>query len=206
MLRTVLLSSLLALLAACSPKQAAGDASAPPAVVMHGVRLRSYEGSTLSMTGQAEQATYQRNGDITATQATLHMLDKRQTGQTPGQTPPQPPAGGPKAHARNKGEQAAVPPGGTTVRANLMEGNLGTRQLVASGDVEVRTATGVVARAPRATYDGAQQVARGNEGVQVTGPAYRGHAESFTVSLSDGTYTFEGGEAPVQVVLEAAHD
>lgn len=199
--RIVLLSSLLALLAACSPKQAAGDASAPPAVVMHGVRLRSYEGNTLSMTGEAWQATYQRNGDITATRATLHMLDK---GQTPRQTAP---AGGPKTHARNKGEQAAVPPGGTTVRANLMEGNLGTRQLVASGDVEVRTATGVVARTPRATYDGAQQVASGHEGVQVTGPAYRGHAESFSVSLADGTYTFEGGEqAPAQVVLEAAHD
>lgn len=197
--RIVLLSSLLALLAACSPKQAAGDASAPPAVVMHGVRLRSYEGSVLSMTGEAQQATYQRNGDITATRATLHMLDK---------TPPAPQAPpAPKAPARNKGGQAAVPPSGTTVRANLMEGNLGTRQLVASGDVEVRTATGVVARAPRATYDGAQQVAHGDEGVQVTGPAYRGHAESFTVSLSDGTYTFEGGEqAPVQVVLEAAHD
>lgn len=202
--RIVLLSSLLALLAACSPKPAAGDAAAPPAVVMHGVRLRSYEGDTLSMTGEAEQATYQRNGDITATRATLHMLDK---GQTPGRTPGQAPAGGPKAHARNKGEQAAVPPGGTTVRAKLMEGNLGTRQLVASGDVEVRTATGVVARAPRATYDGAQQVVRGNEGVQVTGPAYRGHAESFSVSLADGTYAFEGGEqAPVRVVLEAAHD
>jgi lipopolysaccharide export system protein LptC len=198
-LRTVLLSSLLALLAACSPKQAAGEASAPPAVVMHGVRLRSYEGSTLSMTGQAEQATYQRNGDLTATRATLHLLGKQ---QPPGRAP----AGDSKAHARNKGEQAAVPPGGTTVRANLMDGNLGTRQLVASGDVEVLTATGVVARTPRATYDGAQQVARGNEGVQVTGPAYRGHAQSFTVSLSDGTYTFEGGEAPVQVVLEAAHD
>lgn len=202
--RIVLLSSLLALLAACSPQQAAGDASAPPAVVMQGVRLRSYEGSTLSMTGEAQQATYQRNGDITATRATLHMLDKTPPArQTPRQTPPQ----APKAPARNKGGQAAVPPSGTTVRANLMEGNLGTRQMVASGDVEVRTATGVVARAPRATYDGAQQVARGNEGVQVTGPAYRGHAQSFTVSLADGTYTFEGGEqAPVQMVLEAAHD
>ena len=111
--------SLLALLAACTPKQAPENASAPPAVVMHGVRLRSYDGSTLSMTGEAEQATWERTGDLTATRATVRVPDK---GTSPGQ----------KA-------------GSTTVYAKLMEGSPGTRQMVASGDVEVRTSSGMVA-------------------------------------------------------------
>jgi lipopolysaccharide export system protein LptC len=196
-LRPVLLSSLLALLAACTPRPVSGEASEPPAVVMHGVRLRSYEGSTLSMTGQAEQATYQRNGDITATRATVRML-----GEGQGRTPPAPVGKG--ARGKNKGKgQDEVPPGGMLVRASLMEGNLGSRQLVASGDVEVRTSTGMVARTPRATYDGAQQSARGTEGVQVVGPDYRLRADTFSLTLPDERFTFEGS---VQTVLGAAHD
>jgi len=175
--RAVLMSCLLALLAACAPKQAAGDVSEPPAVVMHGVRLRSFEGSTLSMTGRAEQATYQRTGDIVATRATLHVL------------------------GRGQGEGA--PGGETTVSARTMEGNLISRQLVASGDVEVRTATGMVARTPRATYDGAQQRARGTEGVQVQGPDYRLQAEAFSLSFPDESFTFEGS---VRTTLGAARD
>jgi lipopolysaccharide export system protein LptC len=175
--RAVLLSSLLALLVACSPRPVSGAAdSAPPAVVMHGVRLRSYEGSTLSMTGQAEHATYQRSGDLTASQATLFVLGK---GQGDG------------------------PPGGMTVRAKLIEGHVGSRQMVASGDVEVRTASGMVARTPQATYDGEQQSARGTEGVQVKGPDYRLRADTFSLSFPDEQFIFEGS---VQTVLGAAHD
>ncbi len=171
--------SLLALLAACTPNPVPGGASEPPAVVMHGVKLRSFEGSTLSMTGQAEHATYHRTGDLSATQATLRVLDKN-----PGQ-----------------GES-----GDTTVRARLMEGNLGTQQMVASGDVVVRTSSGMVARTPRATYDGAEQSVRGTEGVQVKGPDYRLTADIFWVSLPDGRFTFEGSEQSVQTVLGAARD
>jgi lipopolysaccharide export system protein LptC len=168
LVRTLL--SLLALLAACTPKQAPED-SAPPAVVMHGVRLRSYEGSTLSMTGQAEQATYQRNGELTATQATVRVPGK-------------------DANA-----------GDTTVRAKLMEGSPGTRQLAASGDVEVRTSSGMVARTPRATYDGTQQLARGTEGVVVTGPNGRMRADTFTLSFPTGQFDFEGS---VHTTLQGA--
>lgn len=159
------LLSLLALLAACAPKQAAEDA-APPAVVMHGARLRSYDGSTLTMTGEAEQATWQRTGELTATRATVHVMGKA-----------------------SKGGQAE---GDTTVRAQLMEGSPGTRQLVASGDVEVRTASGMVARTPRAIYDGTQQLARGTEGVVVMGPQGEMRADSFTLSFPTGQYDFEG--------------
>ncbi len=176
-----LLTCLLALLAACTPSPVPGGASEPPAVVMHGVKLRSYEGSTLAMTGQAEQATYHRTGDLSATQATVRVLDKNPPGQ---------------------GESAD-----TTVRARLMEGNLGTQRMVASGDVEVRASSGAVARTPRATYDGAEQSVRGNEGVQVKGPDYRLTADTFWVSLPDGRYTFEGSEqSSVQTVLGATRD
>ncbi|HEX8826250.1 MAG TPA: hypothetical protein VF794_40470 [Archangium sp.] len=176
MSRSVLLSSLLAILAACAPKQAPGDASEPPAVVMRGVRLRSYDGSTLTLTGNAGQATYQRSGDLTATQATLQVLGKD---QGHGQT------------------------GDTRVRARLMEGNVGTRQMVASGDVEVRTASGMVAHTPRATYDGARQSARGTEGIQVKGPDYGLTADTFSLSFPDDQFTFEGS---VETVLGAARD
>jgi lipopolysaccharide export system protein LptC len=162
--RTLL--SLLALLAACTPKQAAEDASAPPAVVMHGVRLRSYDGSTVSMTGEAELATWQRTGELTATRATVRVPDKGAQGGQAG------------AH--------------TAVRAKLMEGSPGTRQLVASGDVEVRTSSGMVALTPRATYDGTQQLARGTEGVRVTGPNGHMTADAFTLSFPTGQFDFEG--------------
>jgi lipopolysaccharide export system protein LptC len=171
------LLSLLALLAACTQKQATEDASAPPAVVMHGVRLRSYDGSTLSMTGEAELATWQRTGELTATRAAVHVPDQ---GQEQGA----------------KGGRA-----GTTVRANLMEGNPGARQLVASGDVEVRTASGLVAHTPRASYDGSQQVARGTEGVVVTGPNGRMRADSFSLSFPTGQFDFEGS---VQTIVQGA--
>ncbi|KFA89556.1 LPS export ABC transporter periplasmic protein LptC [Archangium violaceum] len=173
MRRTLL--SLLALLAACSQKPAAEDASAPPAVVMHGVRLRSYDGSTLSMTGEAVQATWDRTGELTATQATVNVPDK--------------------------GAQGGGQPGGTTVRAKLMEGNPGARQLVASGDVEVRTASGLVAHTPRATYDGTQQVASGTEGVVVVGANGRMRADSFSLSFPTGRFDFEGS---VQTIVEGA--
>jgi lipopolysaccharide export system protein LptC len=177
--RAFILSCLLALLAtSCTPRPVSGDTAAPPAVVMHGVRLRSYEGSTLTMTGQAEQATYQRNGDITATRATLLMLGKDE----------------------GEGEAAS---GGMRLRATLMEGNPGSRQLVASGEVEVRTASGMVAHTSRATYDGAQRLARGIEGVRVMGPDYRLRADTFSLSLPDEQFTFEGS---VQTLLGAAHD
>lgn len=166
--RTLL--SLLALLAACTPKQTPED-SAPPAVVMHGVRLRSYDGSTLSMTGEAEQATWQRTGELTATRATVHVPGKDAKAGQPGND---------------------TPGNDTTVRAQLMEGSPGTRQLVASGDVEVRTSSGMVARTPRATYDGTQQLARGTEGVVVTAPNGRMRADTFTLSFPTGQFDFEG--------------
>ncbi|WP_309890145.1 LPS export ABC transporter periplasmic protein LptC [Archangium sp.] len=172
----LLLSSLLALLAACTPKPSPGAASEPPAVVMQGVRLRSYDGSTLTLTGQAERATYHRSGDLSATQATLHSLDK---GQQPGK------------------------PGVTTVSARLMEGNLGSRQMVASGDVVLRTASGTVAYTPRVTYDGVNQSAKGNEGVRIEGPDYGLTAKTFSLSLPDDRFTFEGS---VETVLGAARD
>ncbi|HSP80189.1 MAG TPA: hypothetical protein VLQ93_16780, partial [Myxococcaceae bacterium] len=135
MSRAVLLSSLSALLAACSSSRPAGDAPEKPEVVMHGVKLRSYEGSTLTLTGQAEQATYRRaSGALVASRATLHRL----------------------------GSGHGNPPSGDlTVRALRMEGQLGSRRMEASGGVEVRTADGMVANTPRATYDAAGQSVQG---------------------------------------------
>ncbi|WP_204495228.1 hypothetical protein [Archangium primigenium] len=162
----------LVLAGACSPSSGLTDAAAPPAVVMRGVRLRSFEGETPALSGQAERATYERNGELTATRATLRV---------PGRTP------------------ADV----TVVSAALMEGHLGTRDLVASGDVEVRTGAGMVARTPRATYSGAEQRISGQEGVQVQAPDYRLRADTFVLSVPDARFTFEGS---VHTVLESAHD
>ncbi|MFY0584217.1 LPS export ABC transporter periplasmic protein LptC [Cystobacter fuscus] len=91
----------------------------------------------------------------------------------------------------------------TVVTARELEGHLGTRQLVATGDVVVRNPSGMVARTPRVAYDAVQQTARGSEGVQVQGPDYRLSAETFLISLPDGQFTFEGS---VHTVLEAADD
>jgi lipopolysaccharide export system protein LptC len=78
------------------------------------------------------------------------------------------------------------------IRAPLMEGSLSSRQLTASGGVVIRTADGMVARTPRATYDAPAKQARGREGVAVQGPNYALRADSFDLSFTDGTFTFEG--------------
>lgn len=49
----------------------------PPAVVMHGVRLRSFEGDAVSLVGRAERATYERSGELTASGATLEVPGRR---------------------------------------------------------------------------------------------------------------------------------
>jgi len=175
--RAVLLSCLSALLAACSSSRPAGDAPEKPEVVMYGVKLRSYEGSTLTHTGRAERATYRRaSGALVAERATVRFM-----GSTHG-----------------NGLQ-----GDLTVSAPLMEGQLGSRRLEASGGVEVRTADGVVANAPRATYDAAVQSVQGSEGVRLEGQGYSLQADTFSLALSEQSFTFEGS---VQTVLGAARD
>lgn len=176
MLRAALLTSLLALLAACGPRAPVGPPQEEqPEVVLRGVRMRSYQGSTLAMTGQSERTLYQRStGNVVATHASLRL---RGTGEGNG------------------------PPGGMEIRAPRMEGNLGAKQLVASGGVEITTATGIVARTPQAAYDAPAQSARGTEGVQIQGPGYSLQSDTFLLSLPEETFHFEGS---VQTVLGAA--
>ncbi len=144
-------------------------------MVLRGVKLRSYQGSTLSMTGQAERTLYQRStGNVVATHATLRLRG---------------------------GGEGNGPPGGMEVRAPRMEGNLAAKQLVGSGGVEITTATGIVARAPQAAYDAPAQSARGTEGVLIQGPDYSLQSNTFLLSFPDQTFQFEGS---VQTVLGAA--
>lgn len=168
----LLLSSLLALLAACVPhRDASESAGEPPQVVLHGVQLQSFEGERLVLAGRAERMTYQRSeGLVSATNTVMRLPGSRMS--------PQRAPGGPR--------------GGMEIRAPVMEGSFSTRQLEGSGGVVVRTADGMVARTPRATYDGPAQVVRGREWVAVQGPDYALRADSFDVSLPDGTFTFEG--------------
>jgi lipopolysaccharide export system protein LptC len=84
-----------------------------------------------------------------------------------------------------------------TLRAPLMEGSLASRQLTGSGGVVIRTADGAVARTPRATYDAPAQHARGREGVAIQAPGYTLRADSFDLSLEEGTFTFEGNTQTV---------
>ncbi|SEN13045.1 lipopolysaccharide export system protein LptC [Stigmatella aurantiaca] len=159
---------LLLLATACgAPPAAQGPASEPPQVVLTGVQLQSYEAERLVLSGRAERMTYQRSeGLFTATDAVLRF--------------PAPSGARPS------------PEGGTEVRAPLMEGSLSTRQLEASGGVVLRSPEGVVARAPRATYDAPAQTVRGREGVAAQGQDYSLRADAFSMSLPEGTFTFEG--------------
>lgn len=172
----LLLSSLLVLLAACGPRrEPAGGAESPPQVLLQGVQLQSFEGDQLVLSGRAERLTYQRSeGAVTATHTLLRLPGRRGTQRAP-----------------------SSPRGGMEIRAPLMEGSLASRQLTGSGGVVLRTADGAVARTPRATYDAAAQQARGREGVAVHGPDYALRADSFDLSLEEGTFTFEGSTQTV---------
>jgi lipopolysaccharide export system protein LptC len=175
----LLLSSLLlsSLLAACGPRhESTATSEAPPQVVLHGVQIQSFEGDQLVLAGRAERLTYQRTeGAVAATDTVLRIPSRRATEQRA-------PSG---------------PRGGMEIRAPLMEGSLSSRQLTASGGVVIRTAEGMVARTPRATYDAPARRARGKDGVAVQGPDYGLRADSFDLSFVDGTFTFEGSTQTV---------
>ena len=169
--------SLLVLLAACGPRPGTtGTSEAPPQVVLQGVQIQSFEGDQLVLAGRADRLTYQRTeGAVTATNTLLRLPGRR----APEQRSP------------------SGPRGGMEIRAPLMEGSLASRQLTASGGVVIRTAEGMVARTPRATYDAPAHQARGREGVAAQGPDYALRADSFELSLLDGTFTFEGSTETV---------
>lgn len=144
-------------------------------MVLRGVKMRSFQGSTLAMTAQAERTLYQRStGSVVALHASIRL---RGTGEGNG------------------------PPGGMEIRAPRMEGSLTAKQLVGSGGVEITTATGIVAHTPQATYDAKAQTARGTEGVQVQGAGYSLASDTFLLSFPDESFQFEGS---VQTVLGAA--
>lgn len=172
----LLLSSLLVLLAACGPRrEPTATSEPPPQVVLQGVQLQTFEGDQLVLTGRADRLTYQRaQGAMTATNTLLRLPGRRDA-------------------------QRALfgPRGGMEIRAPLMEGSLESRQLTGSGGVVIRTADGAVARTPRATYDAPAQHARGREGVALQAPGYTLRADSFDLSLEDGTFTFEGNTQTV---------
>jgi lipopolysaccharide export system protein LptC len=174
-----LLASLLVLLTACGARKPQEGPEDPPQVVLHGARLQSYEGEELAMTGQASTVTYQRfGGDLMATDVVLRLPAKAGGGEQPAR--------------RQSGE--------TEIRAPRMDVNMQARQLVGSGGVEVRTPDGAVGQAPRGTYDAGEQRVRGLDGVTLRGPDYSVRADSFQLSLEDGTFSFEGS---VKTVLGA---
>lgn len=169
------------LLAACTPRPRAEgpQEQPPPQVVLHGARLESYQGEQLTLSGSAERLTYQRaGGDVQGTHAVLKV--------PPGQGSAKGPAG---------------TSGGMVVSAPNMEGNLASKQLVASGGVVIRTGEGMVVETPRLTYDATSGQARGNESVTVKGPDYRLRADRFELSTQDETFIFDGS---VETVLGAA--
>ncbi|QSQ20190.1 LPS export ABC transporter periplasmic protein LptC [Pyxidicoccus parkwayensis] len=169
------------LLSACTPRprEAGGEEQPPPQVVLYGARMESYQGETLTLSGTAERLTYQRaGGDVQGTRAVLKV--------PPGQGVSKGPAG---------------TSGGMVVSAPNMEGNLASKQLVASGGAVIRTGEGMVIETPRLTYDANTAQARGNEGVTVKGPDYRLRADRFEVSTQDETFIFEGS---VETELGAA--
>jgi lipopolysaccharide export system protein LptC len=169
------------MLAACTPRprEEGPQEQPPPQVVLLGARLESYQGEQLTLSGTAERLTYQRaGGDVQGTNAVLKV--------PPGQGAVKGPAG---------------TSGGMVVRAPNMEGNLASKQLVASGGVVIRTGEGMVVETPRLTYDATTGQARGNEGVTVKGPDYRLRSDRFELSTQDETFIFDGS---VETVLGAA--
>lgn len=176
----VTIASLLALLAACGPRRPQEGSEEQAQVVLHGARLQSFKGEQLVLSGTAERVAYQRDvGEVKATNAVLHMPAKQGTASRPG--------------TRAGGQ--------TTVQAPLMEISLPNRSVTGSGGVVVRSPEGIDARSPRATYDGNAHRIQGSEGVTIKGPEYAVRADSFQLSLAEGTFTFEGS---VQTVLGAA--
>lgn len=83
--------------------------------------------------------------------------------------------------------------GGTTLTAPTVEGSLPAQTADAKGGVRLESSNGLRGRTPSVHFDGATRTARGDQGVEVTGPGYTLQAPRFDFDFQEQALDFEGG-------------
>lgn len=155
--------------AGCDPRptRAAGE-EARPLVVLHGVRLRHYQGSELALVGHAASATYEREGGgVNAEGALLHFRGRAGAGWT------------------KQGE-------GFRLTAPRLRVELDSRTARAAGGVVLSAPNGLVGRTSQLLYDARTQTVSGDERVALDGPGYYLDADGFLLLLAEERFEFEG--------------
>jgi lipopolysaccharide export system protein LptC len=159
-------------LAACTrPSRGGAGQPAQPQVVLHGVRIRYYQGDQLAADSRVARVTYQRDSaDISADEAfvSFHGQGALSGTRAPGVA-------------------------GMDVRAARVQGNLTARQADGFDGVTLKTGSGLKGETQRAHFDGVAQEARGSEPISVWGPGYWLDAHGFRFRLPEEELEFEGG-------------
>jgi hypothetical protein len=143
-----------------------------PSVMLHGVRMRLYQGKTLQTLGRAARlAYYRQNGQFQAWEMSMRFPGK---------------GGGAMAPSSGPGP-------GLQVRAPEAVGNLWTKAAALSGGVSFRSGDGALkGETERARFDGEAMTAQGDTALSVFGPGYRVAAEGFFFRFEDEYFRFEG--------------
>ncbi len=161
---------LLSTLACGKAKPPAKEETAPPMVVLYGVRVQSFKGEALAAAARAARVSFQRQGgQYDATEVLARF--------------PQ------------KGGESAVGAtvSGIEVRAPEVRGDMATRLIDGRGGVRLRTASGLTGETAAARFDGLAMVSTGKDPVKLFGPGYSMDAVGFEFRFDEERFTF-GGE------------
>ena len=172
----VLLPALLLVAACGSPPKDEGPA--PPEVTLHGVRLRSYRGSSLTAVGRSEIMTYERaTADVVSGPGSLDVFS-HQAPSLAGQLPP-----------------------ATRIETRAARGNLLTHGVDVWGGVQLRTPTGLEGKTEGAHLDSPSMHASGTTPVEVQGPGgYWLRAQAFDLHLREDLYEFDRMQSRVSAL------
>ncbi|MFN0063045.1 MAG: hypothetical protein ACKVPX_11090 [Myxococcaceae bacterium] len=141
-----------------------------PEVLLENVQMRSFRGERLMAVGSADRVVYARaSADVEGTHARVRLPRRFQSGQ------------------RSPGDI-----GGVEISAPAIEGNLASQYVEGSEGVEVRTASGISGKTPKARYDGPTMTATGDAQVLVEGANFDLQAMGFVFRANDDVFEFGG--------------
>jgi lipopolysaccharide export system protein LptC len=152
----------------CASSERVAQEALPPEVVLHGVRIRSYQGSAAVAVGDAARLTYDR----ASTGFEAHQSRVRFEDQGPG-------AQGPVLQ-------------GVQLSAHVLRGQLSSQRAQAHGQVTLRAGGGLVGRTEQAELDWATRTAQGTAPVQVDGPGYTLRSGGFAFDFGTEELRFVG--------------
>ena len=158
----------LALGLGCASKTPPREEAPPPSprVALYGVKVQSFQGSRLAMTGRAAQLTYdRRSGQVEAAEVFSRF---------------------------HRSEDAAGLGGNVGLRTPSITGNLADKQADAREGIVLQAANGQTGSARNGHYDGTRRLAHGEGPVELKGPVFSVTSRSYLIDFNEERFDFEG--------------